>query len=75
LNNDANEFPFKVFYEADDKLIQLKKEMIGDESDFKKFRVVANFEDRIMHEFLSWLRFVQYDENITLLLQYKGAAV
>jgi hypothetical protein len=49
--------------------------MIGDPSDFKKFRVVANFEDRIMHEFLSWLRFVEYDENIALIYQYQGAAV
>ena len=75
LNNDANEYPFKVYYEPEDKLLLLKKEMIGDESEFKKFRVVANFEERIMHEFMSWLRFVLYDENITLLLQYKGAAV
>jgi hypothetical protein len=48
----------------------VKKEMINDNSDFKKFRVVANFEDRVMHEFLSWLRFVEYDENITLIYQY-----
>jgi hypothetical protein len=41
--------------------------MIGDPVDFKKFRIVANFEERIMHEFLSWLRFVEYDENITLI--------
>ena len=28
-----------------------------------------------MHEFLSWLRFTEYDENITLIYQYKGAAI
>ena len=28
-----------------------------------------------MHEFLSWLRFVEYDENIALMYQYKGAAI
>jgi len=49
--------------------------MIGDHSDYKKFRVVENFEDKIMHEFLSWLRFVEYDENITLIYQYQGAAI
>jgi histone-lysine N-methyltransferase SETD3 len=72
LNNDANEFPFKVYYEedADEKITNLKKEMIKDEADFKKFRVVANLEEKIMHEFFSWLRFALYDENITLLLQY-----
>ena len=44
--------------------------MINDHSEFKKFRVVENMEDNIMHEFLSWLRFVEYDENITLIYQY-----
>lgn len=28
-----------------------------------------------MYEFLSWLRFVEYDENIALIYQYKGAAI
>jgi hypothetical protein len=36
--------------------------MIKDDADFKKFRVVANFEEKIMHELISWLRFVLYDE-------------
>jgi len=54
---------------------QVKQDMIKDHSEFKKFRVVENFEDKIMHEFLSWLRFVEYDENITLIYQYQGAAI
>ena len=28
-----------------------------------------------MQEFFSWLRFVEYDENITLIYQYQGAAI
>mmetsp|Transcript_14414 Transcript_14414/g.14025 ORF Transcript_14414/g.14025 Transcript_14414/m.14025 type:complete len:246 (+) Transcript_14414:1026-1763(+) len=75
LNNDANEFPFKVYYEEDDKYIQLKKEMIGDDADFKKFRILASYDERIVHEFLSWMRFVLYDEKITLLYEYKGMAI
>lgn len=47
--------------------MQMKKDMIKDAAEFKKFRTVANFEERIMHEFLSWLRFVEFDENITLI--------
>jgi len=70
FNNDANEVPLKVFYNPDDALKQIKQDMIQDRSEFKKFRVVDNFEDRIMHEFFSWLRFVEYDENITLIYQY-----
>lgn len=52
----------------------MKKEMINDNSDFKKFRVTENFNDNIMHEFMSWLRFVEYDENITLLIDYQARA-
>lgn len=75
LNNDANEVPIKVRYNEEDSLISVKKEMINDPTDFKKFRVVDNLEDKVMHEFLSWLRFVEYDENIALIYQYKGAAI
>jgi hypothetical protein len=28
-----------------------------------------------MHEFMSWLRFVEFDENIINLYHYKGAAI
>lgn len=48
--------------------------MIKDGAEFKKFRVVDNLNERIMHEMLSWLRFVEYDENIMLLVQYQAAA-
>jgi protein-histidine N-methyltransferase len=75
LNNDANEVPIKVYYNSDDQMKQIKQDMISDHSEFKKFRVVENFEDRVMHEFMSWLRFVEYDENITLIYQYQAAAV
>jgi len=75
LNNDANEVPLKISYNPDDSLIEVKKGMIKDESDYKKFRVVENLEDRIMFELLSWIRFVEYDENITLIYQYQGQAI
>lgn len=67
LNNDANEFPLKIYYNVDDSLKGVKQEMINDPAEFKKFRVVENLEDKVMHEFLSWLRFVEYDENIALM--------
>ena len=75
LNNDANEFPFKIHYNPNDQYEQVKKEMIADSSSSKKFRVTANFEDKIIHEFLSWIRFVEFDENITLMYQCKGQAI
>ena len=75
LNNDANEVPLKVYYNIDDQLKQVKQDLIKDNSEFKKFRVVENFEDKIMHEFMSWIRFVEFDENIALIYQYQGAAI
>ena len=62
--------PIKVYYNGNDALKKAKQEMIKDFADSKSFRVVENFEDRIMQECLSWLRFVEYDENITLIYQY-----
>ena len=73
-NNDGNEVPIKVYYPDSDEKKDMKKEMINDYSDFKKFRVTDNFNDGIMHEFMSWLRFVEYDENITLLIDYQARA-
>lgn len=72
LNNDANEFPFKIYYNEGDQYEKVKKEMINDQANFKKFRITANFEDKVIHEFLSWIRFVEFDENITIMYQCKG---
>jgi len=74
LNNDANEVPIRIYYNPDDKMKQVKQDMIKDTAEFKKFRVVDNFNERVMQEFLSWLRFVEYDENIMLIYQYQAAA-
>ena len=52
----------------------MKQDMIKDGAEFKKFRVVDNFNERIMHEMLSWLRFVEFDENIVQLVHYQAAA-
>ena len=73
-NNDGNEVPIKVYYPESDDKKEMKKEMINDHSDFKKFRVTDNFNENIMHEFMSWLRFVEFDENITLLIDYQARA-
>ena len=73
-NNDGNEVPLKIYYPESDEKKDMKKEMINDYSDFKKFRVTDNFNEGSMHEFMSWMRFVEYDENITLLIDYQARA-
>ena len=56
-------------------MIKVKKDMIAESTDFRKFRVVENLEEKVMWELLSWLRFVEFDENISLMYQYQGAAI
>jgi histone-lysine N-methyltransferase SETD3 len=65
--NDANEFPIKIYYNQDDQHIEQKKEMINDWSEFRKFRVQGNFSIA-MYEFISWVRFVEFDENYAVLI-------
>jgi len=65
LDNDANEVPLKVYFNEDDKYLQMKKDMLSENIQNRKFRVVENLDDRIMFELLSWVRFVEFDENMT----------
>lgn len=49
-----------------------------DEPKFKKgqrFRVLADFLEPIMQNFLSFVRFAVFDDNITILYQIKGQAM
>lgn len=69
-NNDANEVPIEVYYNPADKLVAFKKEMIKDSSDFKKFRVSENLWENTMQEFFSWLRFVEFDDDPVILVDW-----
>jgi len=73
-NNDANEVPLCVTYNPGDKYITHKKDMIKDPSEFKRFRVTDNLRESNMHEFFSWVRFVEFDENYTVLIDYEARA-
>lgn len=72
LDNDANEFPFAIKMAEDDPFAQQKMELVSTQAVQRTFRVQANFEEPIMDKFLSFLRFVVFDENIALLYQIKG---
>jgi hypothetical protein len=71
-NNDANEVPLEVYYNPEDKWLKYKKDMIKDSSDYKKFRVSANLRENTMQEFFSWLRFVEFDEDYTVLIDFEA---
>jgi histone-lysine N-methyltransferase SETD3 len=69
-NNDANEVPLEIFYHEDDPYLEHKKIMVNDSTMYKKFRVTNNLRENIMYEFFSWLRFVEFDENYSVLVDF-----
>jgi hypothetical protein len=71
-NEESNEVPIYVFYNENDEFKKVKQKMIKDENDYRKFRVKENLNDTVMIELFSWLRFVEYDDNITILYQYQN---
>eukprot|EP00351_Strombidinopsis_sp_SopsisLIS2011_P002753 CAMPEP_0116877456 /NCGR_PEP_ID=MMETSP0463-20121206/9242_1 /TAXON_ID=181622 /ORGANISM="Strombidinopsis sp, Strain SopsisLIS2011" /LENGTH=217 /DNA_ID=CAMNT_0004524767 /DNA_START=987 /DNA_END=1640 /DNA_ORIENTATION=+ len=76
-NNDANEVPIDLYFNPEDPLLPQKLDML-DETKFKKgqrFRVLADFMEPIMHNFMSFARFVTFDDNVTILYQIKGQAM
>lgn len=74
-NNDANEVPIRVYYPESDQYKTHKQDMIKDDSEFKKFRVTDSLWEPVMYEFFSWLRFVEFDENYTVLIDYEARAM
>jgi len=72
LDNDANEYPFTVKMADDAPYAQQKMELLSTANVSRSFRVQTNFEEQIMFRFISFLRFVEFDENIALLYQIKG---
>ena len=67
LNNDANEYPFNIKMEEGAPYAQQKQEILNTGVVQKTFHVQTNFEEHIMNRFISFLRFVEFDENIALL--------
>ena len=67
LNNDANEYPFNIKMEEGAPYAQQKQEILNTGAVQKTFRVQTNFEEHIMNRFISFLRFVEFDDNIALL--------
>lgn len=40
-----------------------------------KFRVVENLEEKVMMEFLSWVRYCEYEGDLALLYLAKNEAI
>ena len=76
LNNDANEVPLIVQLNKEDPGYEIKMKLINEnQKNFLKFRVVDNLEERVMAEFLSWLRYSEYEGDLAVLYLAKNEAI
>lgn len=75
--NDANEVPIIVTLdkEKDQVAYDIKMQLISKTKDFQKFRVVENLEEKVMKEFISWLRYAEFDGDMAQLYLYKNEAL
>ena len=61
LNNDANEFPFKLQLRADDEHYVTKRNLL--ENQFvTTYRVQATTEEQVFSDYLAHLRFIELDD-------------
>lgn len=72
LNNDGNEFPFKVTLPTSDPLFQAKNELLGTALVKRTYRVMADLQEEETFKWMSWLRFVDYDGDMMVLAQAKS---
>ena len=56
-------------------LFDIKMNLIEEKQSYKKFRVVDNLEEKVMYEFISWIRFVEYDDDMAQLYLQKNEAI
>ena len=75
--NDANEVPITVSFdkENDPAGTDVKLSLISDKKGYMKFRVVEGLEEQIMKEFIQWIRFIEFEGDVTTLHLMKNEAI
>ena len=72
LNNDGNEFPFRVQLDAEnDPLFVQKRDMLGQEPIKRTYRALADITEENTYKLLSFLRFSEWDGDMMVLAQAK----
>lgn len=71
LNNDGNEFPFKMQLEGTDPLWKAKNDMLGTALSKRTYRVMADLTEDATTKFMSYCRFCEYDGDMMVLAQAK----
>lgn len=67
--------PILIKLDQQDPNYAFKMKLINEKNDFKKFRVVDNLDEKIMREFISWVRYVEFDEDVAMLYLEKNEQV
>jgi len=67
--------PIIVYMNKTDPGFDTKLQLINETKPFMKFRVVENLEERVMSEFLSWVRYVEFDGDLATLYLAKNEAI
>uniref|UniRef100_A0A7S3N3N8 Rubisco LSMT substrate-binding domain-containing protein n=1 Tax=Strombidium inclinatum TaxID=197538 RepID=A0A7S3N3N8_9SPIT len=73
--NDANEVPLVIYLNQADSGYDIKMKLINEAKPFQKFRVVDNLDEKVMNEFLSWIRYVEFDGDLAQLYLAKNEAI
>jgi len=53
----------------------IKMNLINEKQPYKKFRLVDNLEEKVMSDFLSWCRYVEFDDDMAQLYLFKNEAI
>jgi len=75
LPNDADEVPITVYLNRNDPGKDIKLKLINEIKPFYKFRVVDTLDEKVMSEFLSWVRYVVFDGDMAQLYLVKNECV
>ena len=67
--------PLVVYMNKTDPGYDIKLKLINEQKTYMKFRVVENLEEKVMMEFISWIRYVEYEGDLALLYLAKNEAI
>jgi hypothetical protein len=59
----------------EDPAYEFKMQLINESKPFMKFRVVDDLEEKVMSDFISWIRYVTFEGDAALLVLAKNDAI
>lgn len=65
-DNAENEYPLSVGLDEKDESFEIKKEVFldGMENTVTEYRLMGNMKEKVMNNFLSWIRFIVFDGDL-----------